>query len=140
MMRWLSTIKKADDGKLVLEKMELDETGFPQPTGELDELESDSLPAVVPVSESIDVDGDVVVASVSVVASPVSVSVPSTVLSPQATSEVSASAVTRIREGAFMLFDSIAMAGTLAPRRRRDSRIRRPIDDRQRRGALTCLS
>jgi NADPH-dependent glutamate synthase beta subunit-like oxidoreductase len=43
MMRWLSTIKKADDGKLVLEKMELDETGFPQPTGELDELESDSL-------------------------------------------------------------------------------------------------
>jgi NADPH-dependent glutamate synthase beta subunit-like oxidoreductase len=43
MMRWLSTIKKAEDGKLVLERMELDETGFPQPTGELDELESDSL-------------------------------------------------------------------------------------------------
>ncbi|MFA9400028.1 MAG: NAD(P)-binding protein [Acidobacteriota bacterium] len=43
MMRWLSTIKKAEDGKLVLERMELDETGFPQPTGEMDELESDSL-------------------------------------------------------------------------------------------------
>jgi NADPH-dependent glutamate synthase beta subunit-like oxidoreductase len=43
MMRWLSTIKKAEDGKLVLERMELDESGFPQPTGELDELESDSL-------------------------------------------------------------------------------------------------
>lgn len=36
-MRWLTTIKRADEGKLVLERMELDETGFPQPTGELDE-------------------------------------------------------------------------------------------------------
>ena len=35
MMKWLSTIKHADGGKLVLEKMELDESGFPQPTGEL---------------------------------------------------------------------------------------------------------
>ena len=43
LMKWLSTIKHADDGKLVLEKMELDETGFPQPTGELEELEADSL-------------------------------------------------------------------------------------------------
>ncbi|MEZ5074159.1 MAG: NAD(P)-binding protein [Solirubrobacterales bacterium] len=43
MMRWLATIKRADEGKLVLERMELDETGFPQPTGELDELEADSL-------------------------------------------------------------------------------------------------
>jgi NADPH-dependent glutamate synthase beta subunit-like oxidoreductase len=43
MMKWLSTIKHADDGKLLLEKMELDETGFPQPTGELEELEADSL-------------------------------------------------------------------------------------------------
>ena len=42
MMKWLSTIKQADDGKLVVEKMELDETGFPQPTGELEELEADS--------------------------------------------------------------------------------------------------
>jgi len=43
MMKWLSTIKHADDGKLTLEKMELDESGFPQPTGELEELEADSL-------------------------------------------------------------------------------------------------
>jgi NADPH-dependent glutamate synthase beta subunit-like oxidoreductase len=43
MLRWLSTIKEAGDGKLVIEKMELDETGFPQPTGELDELEADSV-------------------------------------------------------------------------------------------------
>jgi len=43
LMKWLSTIKQADGGKLVLERMELDETGFPQPTGELEELEADSL-------------------------------------------------------------------------------------------------
>jgi 2-oxoacid:acceptor oxidoreductase delta subunit (pyruvate/2-ketoisovalerate family) len=41
--KWLSTIKHVDDGKLVVERMELDETGFPQPTGELEELEADSL-------------------------------------------------------------------------------------------------
>jgi 2-oxoacid:acceptor oxidoreductase delta subunit (pyruvate/2-ketoisovalerate family) len=43
LMKWLSTIKQADGGKLVLERMELDDTGFPQPTGELEELEADSL-------------------------------------------------------------------------------------------------
>jgi NADPH-dependent glutamate synthase beta subunit-like oxidoreductase len=43
MMRWLSTIKQAGEGKLLIEKMELDETGFPQPTGELEELDADSL-------------------------------------------------------------------------------------------------
>jgi NADPH-dependent glutamate synthase beta subunit-like oxidoreductase len=43
MMRWLSTIKRADQGRLVVERMELDETGFPQPTGEVEELEADSL-------------------------------------------------------------------------------------------------
>jgi NADPH-dependent glutamate synthase beta subunit-like oxidoreductase len=37
-MRWLSTVAHADDGKLVIEKMRLDETGFPQPTGEFEEL------------------------------------------------------------------------------------------------------
>jgi len=42
-MKWLSTIKSADEGSLVLEKMELDETGFPQPTGELEELQADSV-------------------------------------------------------------------------------------------------
>jgi NADPH-dependent glutamate synthase beta subunit-like oxidoreductase len=43
LMKWLSTIKHADDGELLLEKMELDETGFPQPTGETEVLEADSL-------------------------------------------------------------------------------------------------
>jgi 2-oxoacid:acceptor oxidoreductase delta subunit (pyruvate/2-ketoisovalerate family) len=42
-MRWLSTIKHADQGKLLIEKMKLDETGFPQPTGEFEELEADCL-------------------------------------------------------------------------------------------------
>jgi NADPH-dependent glutamate synthase beta subunit-like oxidoreductase len=43
LMKWLSTIKRADPGKLVVERMELDETGFPQPTGQLEELDADSL-------------------------------------------------------------------------------------------------
>jgi len=43
LMKWLSTIKQVDDGKLVVERMELDESGFPQPTGELEELEADSV-------------------------------------------------------------------------------------------------
>jgi NADPH-dependent glutamate synthase beta subunit-like oxidoreductase len=43
LMKWLSTIKRADAGRLVVERMELDETGFPRPTGELEELEADAL-------------------------------------------------------------------------------------------------
>src|SRR3954454_7442045 len=43
LMKWLSTVKQADDGKLVLEKMELDDSGFPHPTGELEAREADSL-------------------------------------------------------------------------------------------------
>ena len=43
MMRWLETIKQVTGGKAIVEKMELDETGFPQPTGELEELEADSV-------------------------------------------------------------------------------------------------
>lgn len=43
MMRWLSTIKHVDGGTMRIEKMELDEKGFPQPTGEYEDLEADSL-------------------------------------------------------------------------------------------------
>lgn len=43
MMRWLSTIKHVDGGTMKIEKMELDENGFPQPTGEYEELGADSL-------------------------------------------------------------------------------------------------
>lgn len=43
LIKWLSTIKHAEVGKLQVEKMILDEKGFPQPTGEYEELEADSL-------------------------------------------------------------------------------------------------
>jgi NADPH-dependent glutamate synthase beta subunit-like oxidoreductase len=43
MMRWLSTIKRADEGEIEVERMELDEAGFPQPTGELEHLGADSV-------------------------------------------------------------------------------------------------
>jgi NADPH-dependent glutamate synthase beta subunit-like oxidoreductase len=43
LMKWLSTIKHVDAGRLVLERMELDESGYPQPTGEVEELEADAL-------------------------------------------------------------------------------------------------
>ena len=43
LVKWLSTIKRAEEGKLVVERMELDDTGFPQPTGETEELDADSL-------------------------------------------------------------------------------------------------
>ena len=52
MMKWLSTVKHADEGKLVLEHMELDESGFPQPTGEMEELEADSL--VLALGQDVD--------------------------------------------------------------------------------------
>jgi 2-oxoacid:acceptor oxidoreductase delta subunit (pyruvate/2-ketoisovalerate family) len=42
-MRWLSTVAHADDGSLTIEKMRLDEEGFPQPTGEFEELSADCL-------------------------------------------------------------------------------------------------
>ncbi len=43
MIKWLSTIKQADDGQLTLEKMVLDDKGFPQPTGEFETIAADSL-------------------------------------------------------------------------------------------------
>ena len=43
LVKWLSTIRHADGTALTVEKMELDEKGFPQPTGELETLEADSL-------------------------------------------------------------------------------------------------
>lgn len=51
-MRWLSTIKRADEGRLVVERMELDDTGFPQPTGQTEELEADSL--VLALGQDVD--------------------------------------------------------------------------------------
>ncbi|MGC9543492.1 NAD(P)-binding protein [Streptomyces sp. UG1] len=42
-MKWLSTIKHADGGRVTIERMRLDETGFPQPTGEFEELDADTV-------------------------------------------------------------------------------------------------
>ena len=42
-VRWLSTINKFDGDRIVLEKMELNDEGFPEPTGEFEELDADSL-------------------------------------------------------------------------------------------------
>ncbi|MFD1657463.1 NAD(P)-binding protein [Streptomyces caeni] len=42
-MKWLSTIKHADGGRITIERMRLDESGFPQPTGEFEELDADTV-------------------------------------------------------------------------------------------------
>lgn len=42
-VKWLSTVAHADGGRLRIERMELDESGFPRPTGEFEDLEADSL-------------------------------------------------------------------------------------------------
>jgi len=43
LIRWLSTVSRADEGELKIEKMRLDAEGRPQPTGEYESLEADSL-------------------------------------------------------------------------------------------------
>jgi 2-oxoacid:acceptor oxidoreductase delta subunit (pyruvate/2-ketoisovalerate family) len=52
MVKWLSTIKHAGESSLTVEKMVLDETGFPQPTGEFETLEADSL--VLALGQDVD--------------------------------------------------------------------------------------
>ena len=42
-VRWLSTVDRFDDGRLVLEVMRLNDEGFPEATGEFEELDTDSL-------------------------------------------------------------------------------------------------
>jgi NADPH-dependent glutamate synthase beta subunit-like oxidoreductase len=42
-VHWLSTVDRFEDGHLVLEKMRLNDEGFPEPTGEFEELGADSL-------------------------------------------------------------------------------------------------
>jgi NADPH-dependent glutamate synthase beta subunit-like oxidoreductase len=43
LVKWLSTIKHVDGGRMQIERMVLDDSGFPQPTGELEDLDADSL-------------------------------------------------------------------------------------------------
>ena len=52
MIKWLSTIKQAGDATFTVEKMKLDETGFPQPTGEFETIEADSL--VLALGQDVD--------------------------------------------------------------------------------------
>ena len=42
-VRWLSTVERFENERLVLEKMRLNADGFPEPTGEYEELDADSL-------------------------------------------------------------------------------------------------
>ena len=42
-LKWLSTIVGAEGEDLTIERMELDADGFPQPTGEIEELRADSV-------------------------------------------------------------------------------------------------
>ncbi len=42
-VRWLSTVNKFEGDRLVLEKMALNADGFPEPTGQFEELDADSL-------------------------------------------------------------------------------------------------
>ncbi|HET9977069.1 MAG TPA: NAD(P)-binding protein, partial [Burkholderiaceae bacterium] len=52
MVKWLSTIKRADESALTIEKMTLDAQGLPQPTGEFETLEADSL--VLALGQDVD--------------------------------------------------------------------------------------
>ena len=53
LIKWLSTIRNmADEGTLTVEKMRLDDKGFPQPTGELETLTADSL--VLALGQDVD--------------------------------------------------------------------------------------
>jgi 2-oxoacid:acceptor oxidoreductase delta subunit (pyruvate/2-ketoisovalerate family) len=52
MVKWLSTIQREDGGVLTIEKMRLDEQGRPQPTGEFETLQADSL--VLALGQDVD--------------------------------------------------------------------------------------
>ncbi|HKB60983.1 MAG TPA: NAD(P)-binding protein [Gallionellaceae bacterium] len=52
MIKWLSTIKQAGDGELTLEKMVLDDKGYPQPTGQFETIAADSL--VLALGQDVD--------------------------------------------------------------------------------------
>lgn len=51
-VHWLRTIKRLDEGKMVVEKMELGEDGWPKPTGELETIEGDTL--VLALGQDVD--------------------------------------------------------------------------------------
>jgi 2-oxoacid:acceptor oxidoreductase delta subunit (pyruvate/2-ketoisovalerate family) len=52
LVKWLSTIKHAGESSITVEKMALDEKGFPQPTGEFETLAADSV--VLALGQDVD--------------------------------------------------------------------------------------
>jgi NADPH-dependent glutamate synthase beta subunit-like oxidoreductase len=52
MMKWLSTIKNVEAGSITVERMQLDDNGFPQPTGEVEVLQADSV--VLALGQDVD--------------------------------------------------------------------------------------
>ena len=52
LIKWLSTIKQAGEQSITIEKMSLDEKGVPQPTGEFETLEADSV--VLALGQDVD--------------------------------------------------------------------------------------
>ncbi len=52
MVKWLSTIKQAGESSITIEKMALDDKGFPQPTGEFETLDADSV--VLALGQDVD--------------------------------------------------------------------------------------
>ncbi|HLN49336.1 MAG TPA: NAD(P)-binding protein [Steroidobacteraceae bacterium] len=52
MIKWLSTITQAGESSITVEKMALDDRGFPQPTGEFETLGADSL--VLALGQDVD--------------------------------------------------------------------------------------
>jgi 2-oxoacid:acceptor oxidoreductase delta subunit (pyruvate/2-ketoisovalerate family) len=52
MIKWLSTIKQAGESSITVEKMALDDKGFPQPTGEFETLDADSV--VLALGQDVD--------------------------------------------------------------------------------------
>jgi 2-oxoacid:acceptor oxidoreductase delta subunit (pyruvate/2-ketoisovalerate family) len=52
LIKWLSTITQAGESSIKVEKMALDDKGFPQPTGEFETLEADSV--VLALGQDVD--------------------------------------------------------------------------------------
>ncbi|MHB1248895.1 MAG: NAD(P)-binding protein [Polaromonas sp.] len=52
LIKWLSTIRQAGESSITVEKMALDDKGFPQPTGEFETLEADSV--VLALGQDVD--------------------------------------------------------------------------------------
>jgi 2-oxoacid:acceptor oxidoreductase delta subunit (pyruvate/2-ketoisovalerate family) len=52
LIKWLSTIRQAGESSITVEKMVLDDTGFPQPTGELETIAADAL--VLALGQDVD--------------------------------------------------------------------------------------